>query len=917
MAGELLWEADQLAVLTDAVERVRAGEPTLLVIEGEAGTGKSTLLAELDLRLKGFSIREAVGVESGLPPYGVAAQWGAAVPAQGPGGLVPPFAAAQYLRELTDELAPGPVLLRLDDLQWADTESVQALTWLMRRAHGDRLLAAVTSRPLGGVGFSEWRRWTAEAHQVLRVTLNGFSERAGRALITRIAPQLTAAVAGRLLEHTGGNPLYLTALLQEYSVRELTTMPALPAPAEYVQVISNRLARQPDASVRLARAAATLGSGAVPLLEAAAVSGLVGQPDLVQPLVDAGLVTVKGVAAAGMLQWTHALVRAAIYQQMPPAARRALHAAAANVVTGRSGVFAHRIAATEQYDDELAAELDDYAAEVHRQRSHRLAGQYFRSASVLSSARTERQRRWLESAFDAVLAHDLSAVEADLPDIQDSSDVARRTLVEGAFLVLRGDYHAGVQLLAEIVNWPPEIGDRLTRFRIEMLLAWARVIIGQDTALIGQGLQRGDELGVADPSVVVPGLVARAHFAARTGGWGAFAAQLDQLPMVSSATPPPLSGLLTWRGGLRMYAGDLRGGIEDFREAQKRLHATQVDVVSNGVDGMLGMAYWLNGQWDLALVNFNLADEMPPGSVGLLMYATRPLYACGLGDFAAADRQLADAEAVLSELAWQEAVQLHVVARAVRAHAGGSSASQHSLLAEVRDRWPAVPLAGGMATGWLLVHIGWVMIWARELDAADDIAGRLMAEAGTSGSVNLSAAAAWLAGLIAEARGFPALALGELRSATAALAATRALPLYRGHMWADLSRIARQGGHTQEADTAHRHALDLYTSLGAAPYVHRLAAVQPSNAPVAQDVGSLLLLTDRERDVLTLAVEGYSYAQISRDLFITQSTVSYHLGNIYAKVGVKSRHALTEWVRSHPGTLTTTRASPGAQGRRP
>ena len=51
---------------------------------------------------------------------------------------------------------------------------------------------------------------------------------------------------------------------------------------------------------------------------------------------------------------------------------------------------------------------------------------------------------------------------------------------------------------------------------------------------------------------------------------------------------------------------------------------------------------------------------------------------------------------------------------------------------------------------------------------------------------------------------------------------------------------------------------------------------------------------------MALVTSGMSYAQIARTLFITHSTVSYHLGRIYAKANVKSRHQLTELVRFHP-----------------
>jgi DNA-binding NarL/FixJ family response regulator len=71
-------------------------------------------------------------------------------------------------------------------------------------------------------------------------------------------------------------------------------------------------------------------------------------------------------------------------------------------------------------------------------------------------------------------------------------------------------------------------------------------------------------------------------------------------------------------------------------------------------------------------------------------------------------------------------------------------------------------------------------------------------------------------------------------------------------------------------------------------------ALRPTPSPLGN-----LGLTERERDVAELAVSGFSYAQIARDLFVAQTTVGYHLSNIYAKCGVRSRHELTELVRSN------------------
>jgi DNA-binding CsgD family transcriptional regulator len=62
-------------------------------------------------------------------------------------------------------------------------------------------------------------------------------------------------------------------------------------------------------------------------------------------------------------------------------------------------------------------------------------------------------------------------------------------------------------------------------------------------------------------------------------------------------------------------------------------------------------------------------------------------------------------------------------------------------------------------------------------------------------------------------------------------------------------------------------------------------------------------LSERERDVVTLVSVGMSYQQIARELFITRSTVGFHLSNIYAKAGVTSRHELTALLRSNPASF--------------
>jgi DNA-binding NarL/FixJ family response regulator len=119
-------------------------------------------------------------------------------------------------------------------------------------------------------------------------------------------------------------------------------------------------------------------------------------------------------------------------------------------------------------------------------------------------------------------------------------------------------------------------------------------------------------------------------------------------------------------------------------------------------------------------------------------------------------------------------------------------------------------------------------------------------------------------------------------------------------MLVDHARIAHLLGDATSAETSLVRATELYEHLGAPVYVARIDAARQASGKATPGRKQAVLLTEREQDVLTLIASGMSYAQIARDLFVTQSTVGYHLSNIYRKAGVGSRHELTELVRSDP-----------------
>jgi DNA-binding CsgD family transcriptional regulator len=894
----LLWGRGEPEFLTAAVRSAGAGRPTVLVVEGEPGVGKTTLLDELVRRAGSFHVLSADGLEDEDVPFGVLAQWGVDLRVASDGRLASPFDAARGLRDLVDGTAAvaGRVLVRLDDLQWADSESVKTLTWLLRRVCGDRLLVAVATRPLPPGVHSGWRRWVAAADHATRITLAGLTEADARTLIRAHWPAAPESLARRLWEHTGGNPLYLTAILDEYDPALLTDAPVLPAPAEFARLLRERLERLPGSAVDLLEATAVLGTGWISLFDAAAVGQVEHAARAAETLVDAGLVQVRASPADATIRVAHSLIHSAAYQRTPVVRRQALHERAAGIVSQEGAVLDHRLAAAEQYDDALAADLESHAHDLHLRGSYRLAALSLRRSSALTADARERERRWLDSLFESALARDFATVGAGLPDVERAADTGRRILVQGTVAVLRGRWRDAVAVLEPGTRGTVGTDDPLTRHRIEVLLAWSRVGTGCETRLILEGLERARSLGVADPAVGAYGLFAQGQAAARVHGPHVLLRDLATMPELPTSVPAGDAYLLAWRGALRTHVGFLTEAVRDLREVQRQVRAGLTDIADGGFHGILGVAHWLNGEWDLARMCFRLALEVSDVSQEFilpLVLTYVPLATASAGDFTEADRLLDRATAVVQDMPWQEAVQSLFIASVVRAHAGGTPAQQAALLPGMRARWPDVPVAEGLVGGPWLMHGALAAVWAGELSEAERFLERMSALAPQPPWVR--AAVAWLRGLVAEARGEDARALAHLVSSVDPAAAQ--LPFYRGHGLVDHARLAHRLGDTAGARTSLRRAAAVYRGLGAAPYVERVAVLLADRPLAPAQAPTHPALTDRERDVLTLVTSGMSYAQISRDLFITRSTVGFHLSNIYAKTGVSSRHELSELVR--------------------
>jgi DNA-binding CsgD family transcriptional regulator len=209
---------------------------------------------------------------------------------------------------------------------------------------------------------------------------------------------------------------------------------------------------------------------------------------------------------------------------------------------------------------------------------------------------------------------------------------------------------------------------------------------------------------------------------------------------------------------------------------------------------------------------------------------------------------------------------------------------------------------GAVSPMWKL-HAALAHCWAGELEASEVLAASLEATPDLSWGAGASG---WIRGLIAERKGDPA----AVPLLVAALAAgTAPLPVFSAHLAVDLARVADAAGDAATSLRASTHAAATYRAIGAVPYLTAPTAVSgpsgTSGTAVPVEVagvrtaipGVSAALSEREQDVVTLVVRGMSYAQIARELFITRSTVGFHLSRIYAKTGTSTRHELSELIQ--------------------
>ncbi|MGP4098992.1 helix-turn-helix transcriptional regulator [Nonomuraea sp. KM90] len=395
------------AELDRLLDKARAGSSGALLISGEPGIGKSALVDYAADRAPPLPVLRVSGVASEAElPYAAlqlllgpvlgeiealpepqadalrAALGLAAAPPSGVDRFLVGLAALTLLAER------APLVCLIDDTQWLDRASADALRFVARRLRGEGVALVFAARP----GF--------EAPGVPVLCPADLDRAAAARLLDEHAPGLSAGARERVLAEAAGNPLALREL-PAYTTDPLATA-RLPLPHRIQQAYEQRIRELPAPTQTLLALAAAEESGDLTVIFAAAAA--LGLPVAALDSADAaGLVTVS----APTWSFRHPLIRAAAYQNATYSQRLELHRALADVLTGELDADLrawHLAAAATGPDAQVAEALERAAVRARERTGFSAAASALTRAAQLTPDVAERGRRLVLAAETAELA---------------------------------------------------------------------------------------------------------------------------------------------------------------------------------------------------------------------------------------------------------------------------------------------------------------------------------------------------------------------------------------------------------------------------------------------------------------------------------------------------------------------------------
>lgn len=879
--------AEQERILA-AARDAAAGRPWLVSVEGPGGAGKSALVRQcLEHVEPDFTVVRLHSDDLAADvPMGVVGQL---VEAEG----LPPFTAGILVVERLGELQKaGPVALVIEDLHWADEPSRQAIVTAIRRLDRDRVLVLVTVREEELPRDERWERLRLDSERCCRIVVPPLTWTDCAELAAASGIPLDRSAAERVVEHAGGNPLYVQAILSEVSPQQLTKVGgALPVPKSLASLVLAQVGACGPQLIALIEALAVLG-GRSPVETLESVAHVERGLELLQRPAAASLVEVSdgAFATAG---FAHPLYRAAVYDDLGTQRRRELHLAAADVLDGDEAMR-HRVAAADPSDRSLRSDLHRAAEAARRAGSGSDAARYLLWESEVVSTTEERERCELEAVLLYLEAGQLGTAYALSPRVDAAAASPLRDLVAGLLAAQSGDTERAEHLLRAVANGPDPVASASALVQLGWLYTTqARGAEAVEVLAPVDGL-----IGTETPDAQIAAVL-RAIGSSQVRGARHGLSELAARFPPGEARPEAIDALVVGsRGMLEMYAGrhhdaarSLRACIEAAQRGLQTFHLPRVEA-------LLAQSLVALGQWDAAVLHshtaVSLVEDEGHALVRAQAHASAAVVHAARGEqveaieHAALAREAADRAATVEADVWAR----------LATSAAARAEDDHERVVQVLE-----PLERGrdddglpIFAAWWLPRLTGALIEVGRLDEATariELLVRLQARR----SVDLDAVVSLLRARVATLRSrrpsTEALALFEL-AISAVGPDTPVLDQAEIH-WRH-GRCLSAVGRRSDARLCFQQAEDLLGGLRGGPYLQAvqtdLAATGAEVRPAVDDIGIAVPLTERERDVIALVQQGYTNREVAETLFVSTKAVEYHMGNIFAKLGIRSRREL-------------------------
>ena len=919
--GGVIGREREIEVVSAFLDSVPRG-PRALLVDGEAGIGKSTVWfetvrlagargyrvlrarpAESEAKLSYATLADVVGpafdeARAQLPHPQELALAGALLRVTSSEPADPRTVATAVVGVLTELGREQPVLVAIDDVQWVDLASRRALEFAARRLPAQlRLFVTRRSEGLADVPLELDRALPPDAFE--RVVLGSLSLASLHHIVReRLGTSPARPVIARIAEASGGNPFFAIEIAR--AIGGAAADPGDHGPLPVPQSVQKLAAGRVSALSGAAREAVLVAAALSRPTAGAVVTALPDEPDggaAIAEAEDAGVL----VTEHGRIRFTHPLLASAVYASVSEARRRALHRRLAEVVSDAEERARHLAQSLTDADESVAVQIEGAARQAV-----------------------------LRGAFDA--AAELFGAACRLTPAANRESLVRRRLSQAAALLRTGDV-ADARRLAESMEMdglPPAL--QAERLQLLAEVEWDDGSIPLATSYLEQAL----EVAGGDPSlsarisarlvlITVPGNPARAlQHAERAVGH----VDGERDPLVLSSLlidlclldlllgRPPRTDLMRRGLALEERAGPsayphpvplIWFQCTDDLEATRERHAREAVWARDHSDeahaterlSYLALAEFHAGRCDLAMRLIEqscdtIEERLEVSGRFAYPFAWRSLMDAYRGRFDRARQTLVPllAGTAHAQKSWWAAVLLSVLGFVE--FAAGEYRAADDAVSRMGRLLDQIGISDGLLDRTEPFHAE-LLVQLGHLDRAREALARLEHRGRTFPRP-------WIDVTLPRTRAIVLAAEGDLRGALEALGSLdpgtgARLPLELGWTWLTKGRLLRRAKQRRAAADAFAQAAAIFEQLGAVPWAERARAELDVTGPRRRAPDEL---TATERRVAELAAAGITNREIARAVFMSQKTVEAHIARVYRKLGIHSRAELGARMAGNP-----------------